>query len=269
MLDNCEELLYRLVLAKGMPLPAETDTFRPTHGIHLSVKRTPTAAPGAGPRWQIPHGAANAYLALWESAPWQEAAEHFHSAYRAMLLVLEAALQAQDPSRLIYRRQEAVALWEKLAHDDVPPVSAKPISAIKSELFASTSSGVVASARPIRQADAATRLHTGRVAGQIEAGSPLVLYVVNGGRRYANRNPAVRAVRLVKRKKRQSGKAYFARVKQLIEGIVAAGGTHLLIPPERVNWLRKQPLLVEYFSNHHEVVLASPETGIVFELRSS
>src|SRR5829696_4441298 len=51
MMKNDEELLYRLVRAKGLPLPAATDTFRPSHGIHLSVKRTPTRAPGAGPHW--------------------------------------------------------------------------------------------------------------------------------------------------------------------------------------------------------------------------
>jgi hypothetical protein len=140
---------------------------------------------------------------------------------------------------------------------------------MNSKMFASTSFGVDASARPISDANAATRPHTERVAGQIEAGSPFVLYVVGDGRHHANRNPAVRVVPLFKRKKRQSGKAYFARVKQLIEGLMATGATHLLIPPERVNWLRKQPRLVEYFANHHQLAFASPETGIVFALRSS
>jgi hypothetical protein len=118
---NSEELLYRMTVEKGTPLPDPADRFRPCHGIHLSVKRTPTRAPNAGPPWQLSNDHTVPYLALWEAPAWQEVAEHFHPAYRFLLMVLEATIQAQVRDQLVYRRNEAVSLWTRLAMEDALP----------------------------------------------------------------------------------------------------------------------------------------------------
>ena len=127
---NTEELLYRFIVEKGLPLPDPADTFRPTHGIHLSIKRTPTRAPAAGPPWRVARYHVKPYLALWEVPAWREVAVHFHPAYRALLMVLEATIQASDSDRLIYRRREAVALWRKLAVEGVAPAITPPQTVI-------------------------------------------------------------------------------------------------------------------------------------------
>ena len=272
MMKNDEELLYRLVRAKGLPLPAATDTFRPSHGIHLSVKRTPTRAPGAGPHWPTTPDWVNAHLALWEKAPWQEAAEHFHPAYRALLLVLEATLQAQDPTRVIYRRQEAVALWAKLAIEGVVPVAAATLtSAASSKAMASTtkrSDPTRDAATEPTQGDAAKSVVSWKWAASLNQSTApdVVLYVVGGDSPDASRNPAQRDFPVLKRKKGEKKMAHLERVRSAVEQAMAAGGTHLLVPSEFAEWLNDHPGVAEYFAKHHQVVDARAETVIVFAL---
>jgi hypothetical protein len=91
-----------------------------------------------------------------------------------------------------------------------------------------------------------------------------VVYVIGGA--LGSRNPAQRDFPVLKRKKGEKKSAHFKRVRAAVEEAMAAGGTHLLVPPEFLDWLGDYPLVVEYFAEHHEMVDASAETGIVFKL---
>ena len=100
---------------------------------------------------------------------------------------------------------------------------------------------------------------------EIEEGlSDLVLYVIGGA--LDSRDPAPRDFPVLKRKKGEKKAAHLERVRSAVEGAMAAGGTHLLVPPEFVDWLGDHPLVADYFAEHHELVDASAETGIVFAL---
>jgi hypothetical protein len=91
-----------------------------------------------------------------------------------------------------------------------------------------------------------------------------VLYVVGGAP--GSRNPAQRDFPVLKRNKGESKRAHLERVIELVDAAMAAGGTHLLVPREQADWLGDHPLVAEYFAEHHEMVNASAETGIVFVL---
>jgi glycosyltransferase involved in cell wall biosynthesis len=93
----------------------------------------------------------------------------------------------------------------------------------------------------------------------------VMLFVVGGVG--AKRTTALRDFPLRNRNQGEANADYLARVKRLIADAVAAGGTHLLVPRETADWLDDNPLLVEYFAEHHQLVEASHETGIVFALR--
>jgi hypothetical protein len=112
-----EELLLRLIVAKGLQAPNPESTFRPLHGIHFSIRRPPTQTPEKFPHWAITADAASSYLALWEAPSWQAASAYFHPAYRTLLMMLDAVLQERYPSKLVYRRNEAVALWSHLTKE--------------------------------------------------------------------------------------------------------------------------------------------------------
>ena len=47
-----EHLLYELVVAQGLDLPAPDDRWRPVHGYHLSLNRAPRISPG----WDVAGG---------------------------------------------------------------------------------------------------------------------------------------------------------------------------------------------------------------------
>lgn len=66
----------------------------------------------------------------------------------------------------------------------------------------------------------------------------------------------------------ESETVHLHRVARRVDAVIAAGGTHLLIPPERLDWLVANPLVTEYFAQHHAVAEASAESGIVLALRS-
>jgi hypothetical protein len=95
------------------------------------------------------------------------------------------------------------------------------------------------------------------------ASPAVVLYVVGGS---PSRNPVARDFPIINRRKDESKRAHLERVTQLVAAAMAAGGTHLLVPREQADWLGDHPLVAEYFAEHHEMVEANPETGIVFAL---
>lgn len=96
------------------------------------------------------------------------------------------------------------------------------------------------------------------------APADVVLYVVGGS---SIRNPAARDFPLLVRRKGESKRAHLQRVTELVEAAMAAGGTHLLVPREQADWLGDHPLVAAYLAERHEMVDASPGTGIVFALR--
>jgi hypothetical protein len=97
----------------------------------------------------------------------------------------------------------------------------------------------------------------------VEEGLPeIVLYVMGGAP--GSRNPAQRDFPVLKRKKGGKKMAHLQRIRSAVEAAMAAGGTHLLVPRERADWLGDHPLVAKYFAEHHEMVDASAETGIVF-----
>ncbi len=85
--------------------------------------------------------------------------------------------------------------------------------------------------------------------------------------RVRDRHPAVRDFPLVNREHGESELAYLTRVVRLVEEVIIAGGTHLLVPREQADWLGDHPRVADYFATHHDVAEASAETGIVFRLR--
>jgi hypothetical protein len=97
------------------------------------------------------------------------------------------------------------------------------------------------------------------------ASPDIVLYVVGGG---PSHRSAARDFPLVNRRKGESKSAHLERVVQLVAAARAAGGTHLLVPREQADWLGDHPLVSDYFAEHHELVDANDETGIVFALHS-
>src|SRR4051794_2270646 len=71
---------------------------------------------------------------------------------------------------------------------------------------------------------------------------------------------------LANREADETEAAHLVRVVRLVDEVLAAGGTHLLVPREYAYWLENHPWLVDYFATYHELAEASPETGIVFRL---
>jgi hypothetical protein len=118
-------------------------------------------------------------------------------------------------------------------------------------------------ARKIHRSSAAKSTAVGNRV--IEEGLPeIVLYVMGGAP--PTRNPAQRDFPVLKRKKGEKKMAHLERVRSAVEEAMAAGGTHLLVPSEFAAWLDDHPLVAEYFAEHHQVVDARAETGIVFAL---
>jgi hypothetical protein len=111
---NDEQLLYRLVENKGLPFPDPADTFRPLHGYHFSLQRTPTAAPGKL-HWSLEPMYLDAYLNLVGSSFWEDLSPLFHPAYRFLLAIQQSALQSRHPDREIYRIDEVKRLFKGLA----------------------------------------------------------------------------------------------------------------------------------------------------------
>ena len=100
-----ENTLQALVLAKGHPLPGPEVTWRPQHGIHISLNRRPVDT--GRPHWGIRRAQIDAYLALRDNAIWQDIAPDFHPAYGVLLQTLEATMQALRPEQPIFRYEDA------------------------------------------------------------------------------------------------------------------------------------------------------------------
>jgi hypothetical protein len=112
-----EHLLWRLVTAKGLGTPEPTEKARPIHGWHLSLQRPPTDRTAGHPKfgWGVHLPYLDAYLALVDSPLWRAALPCFAPAYRVLLAVLDAALQAQHPDRDIYQPPGVKRLFNELA----------------------------------------------------------------------------------------------------------------------------------------------------------
>lgn len=100
-----EITLCALVLAKGHLLPGPEVTWRPQHGLHLSLNRRPIDK--GRPDWGIHSVQIDAYLALWDNLTWQDIAQDFHPAYCALLQTLEAVMQTLRPEQPIIRFEDA------------------------------------------------------------------------------------------------------------------------------------------------------------------
>lgn len=109
-----EAFLYEIVAARDAGLPDPADTWRPTHGIHLSLNRVPVASAGQ-PNWAITLEHAKRYLALRASPAWGSVARHFHPAYRYLLLVLDASIQGRFPDLGALAAAEIMDHWKDLS----------------------------------------------------------------------------------------------------------------------------------------------------------
>jgi hypothetical protein len=114
--DLDEELLFQLVAARDIGLPAADHRWRPVHGIHISLNRAPYRSHVDNrPDWGVRDHYLTPYLSLWSNAAWLDVAPHFHPAYQVALLILEAAIQARHPELDVYRSPVARELWRHLA----------------------------------------------------------------------------------------------------------------------------------------------------------
>jgi hypothetical protein len=100
------------------------------------------------------------------------------------------------------------------------------------------------------------------------AGAPGDVVYVAGAPAAGGNGNGVRAFPLVKRAKGEAEDAHLARVAGLVDTVIREGGTHLVVPRKAADWLADNPLLAEYFVNHHDLATASADAGIVFALRA-
>ena len=91
-----------------------------------------------------------------------------------------------------------------------------------------------------------------------------LLYVVGGVGR--QRNSALRDFPLLSPRPGESEAAFTRRVGRALDRVIAAGGTHLLVPRAHADWLGDYPGLVDYFAAHHGIAEANEEIGILFAL---
>ncbi len=59
---------------------------------------------------------------------------------------------------------------------------------------------------------------------------------------------------------------HLERVAALVAAVVAAGGTHLVIPRPESSWVSLHPHVAEYLTARHVLIEASPEAGFIFAL---
>src|SRR5215204_2427016 len=95
------------------------------------------------------------------------------------------------------------------------------------------------------------------------AASDVLLYVL-GGNAEPGLHDVVRDFPLLNRRRGETDTDHLARVVQLVEEAMAAGGTHLVVPAEHADWLGDHPLVANYFAAQHVLAEATAETGIVF-----
>ena len=93
-----EHLLYKMVLARGHPLPPKKWT-RPIHGYHISPNRSPLRRIVDGkqtPHWAIGNPAhVEAYQSLQKQAIWKSIYPCFDRRYRLLLGLLDLALSSK------------------------------------------------------------------------------------------------------------------------------------------------------------------------------
>ena len=65
-LQRDEQLLYQIIVDRGLALPTPTDRWRPVHGYHLSLSRAPLLPPG----WNVDGGLQRP---IWHPLRWRRA----------------------------------------------------------------------------------------------------------------------------------------------------------------------------------------------------
>jgi len=112
-----EQILYRLVLAKGLPLPDPKERYRPVHGWHLSLHRPPTGREVGSVRfgWGLHRRFLDAYTSLISSPVWEETSQVFSPAYKFLLAILNGVAQAQFPDHEIYQPKNVQDLFFNLS----------------------------------------------------------------------------------------------------------------------------------------------------------
>jgi hypothetical protein len=96
----------------------------------------------------------------------------------------------------------------------------------------------------------------------------VILYVLGGAGAGHERNPSLRDFPLLNREANEAETAHLVRVLRLLESAMAAGGTHLLVPREIAEWLHDHPLVADFLAEHHDLVEANADSGVVFALRT-
>jgi hypothetical protein len=94
----------------------------------------------------------------------------------------------------------------------------------------------------------------------------VVLYVA-GGADVEPRAPGVRDLPLLAQAEDESRVAHLQRVAHLLDAAIAAGGTHLVVPPDHADWLRAHPVVATFLLQHHQLLEDNDDTGTVFALR--
>ena len=103
--------------------------------------------------------------------------------------------------------------------------------------------------------------------GKQSPARPVRLYVVGGSGEATADDSSLHDFPLLSQATGESRIAHLQRVAALLEQTVAEGGTHLVIPPEHVTWLRDHPLVATLLGQHHTLIEANDDAGAVFALR--
>ncbi|MFN8589827.1 MAG: hypothetical protein U0031_00105 [Thermomicrobiales bacterium] len=102
--------------------------------------------------------------------------------------------------------------------------------------------------------------------GRADNATRVVLYVAGDSGDELG-SDALRTFPLTIQASGESRVAHLQRVVSQVEEALAAGGTHLVVPPEAADWLQDHPLVSAHLIQHHHLVEASDASGVVFALR--
>lgn len=93
---NDEVVLYKIIAAKGGQFPQEENDFRPLHGYHFSVNRSPLAR--SGPNWELRNKThLTKFKSLEASWEWQRAFPFFDFRYKYLYSLAKLTLNYLFP----------------------------------------------------------------------------------------------------------------------------------------------------------------------------
>lgn len=91
-----EDMLYEMIILRGLPLPGEEDKFRPMHGFHLSLSRPPSSK--TAPDWGIGGGGYENYIEKYTQLRtdpiWVEVLIQMSLGYKMLLMMLDYSISA-------------------------------------------------------------------------------------------------------------------------------------------------------------------------------